>query len=77
MLRSSARRAPERSGRGWAAIAAANLYVLTRVVAALVQNTAAGEDDGSLLSVKLRRLSDRDRALVERLVDGMLEYEDR
>jgi transcriptional regulator with XRE-family HTH domain len=37
----------------------------------------AGEDDGSLLSVKLRRLSDRDRALVERLVDGMLEYEDR
>jgi transcriptional regulator with XRE-family HTH domain len=39
--------------------------------------TSAVEDDGSLLSVKLRRLSDRDRALVERLVDGMLEYEDR
>jgi transcriptional regulator with XRE-family HTH domain len=38
---------------------------------------SAVEDDGSLLSVKLRRLSDRDRALVERLVDGMLEYEDR
>jgi transcriptional regulator with XRE-family HTH domain len=35
------------------------------------------DDDGSLLSVKLRRLSERDRALVERLVDGMLEYEDR
>jgi transcriptional regulator with XRE-family HTH domain len=38
---------------------------------------SSAEDDGSLLSVKLRRLSERDRALVERLVDGMLEYEER
>ncbi len=35
------------------------------------------DDDGSLLSIKLRRLSERDRALVEHLVDGMLEHEDR
>jgi transcriptional regulator with XRE-family HTH domain len=35
------------------------------------------DDDGSLLSIKLRRLSDRDRLLIERLVDGMLEHEDR
>ena len=35
------------------------------------------DDDGSLLSIKLRRLSDRDRALIEHLVDGMLENEDR
>jgi transcriptional regulator with XRE-family HTH domain len=35
------------------------------------------DDDGSLLSIKLRRLSDRDRILIERLVDGMLEHEDR
>jgi transcriptional regulator with XRE-family HTH domain len=35
------------------------------------------DDDGSLLSTKMRRLSDRDRILVERLVDGMLEHEDR
>jgi transcriptional regulator with XRE-family HTH domain len=33
------------------------------------------EDDGSLLGVKLRRLSERDRALVESLVDSMLEHE--
>jgi len=33
------------------------------------------DDDGSLLGVKLRRLSERDRALVERLVDAMLEHE--
>ena len=33
------------------------------------------EDDGSLLAVKLRRLSDRDRIVVERLVDAMLEHE--
>jgi transcriptional regulator with XRE-family HTH domain len=39
--------------------------------------TSRVEDDGSLLGVKLRRLSERDRALVERLVDGMLEHEDR
>jgi transcriptional regulator with XRE-family HTH domain len=35
------------------------------------------DDDGSLLSLKLRRLSERDRALLERLVDAMLEHEDR
>ena len=35
------------------------------------------DDDGTLLSVKLRRLRDRDRILVERLVDAMLENEDR
>jgi transcriptional regulator with XRE-family HTH domain len=39
--------------------------------------STAVEDDGSLLGVKLRRLSERDRALVERLVDGMLELEGR
>ena len=33
------------------------------------------EDDGSLLGVKLRRLSERDRVVVERLVDAMLEHE--
>ncbi|MGD0381080.1 MAG: helix-turn-helix domain-containing protein [Acidimicrobiales bacterium] len=33
------------------------------------------DDDGSLLAIKLRRLSPRDRALVERLVDAMLELE--
>jgi hypothetical protein len=36
---------------------------------------ARPEDDGSLLGVKLRRLSERDRALVESLVDAMLEHE--
>ena len=35
------------------------------------------DDDGSLLAVKMRRLSDRDRTLIERLVDAMLEHEDR
>ncbi|HEY5026314.1 MAG TPA: helix-turn-helix domain-containing protein [Acidimicrobiales bacterium] len=35
------------------------------------------EDDGSILGVKLRRLSKRDRALVEHLVDAMLEHEHR
>ena len=35
------------------------------------------DDDGSLLSIKLRRLSERDRILLERLVDAMLEHEDR
>ena len=39
--------------------------------------TARPEDDGSLLSTKLRRLSERDRALVERVVDAMIELEDR
>ena len=35
------------------------------------------EEDGPLLAVKLRRLSERDRVLVERLVDAMLEHEER
>jgi transcriptional regulator with XRE-family HTH domain len=35
------------------------------------------DDDDSLLSIKLRRLSERDRVLLERLVDAMLEHEDR
>ncbi|HXQ43966.1 MAG TPA: helix-turn-helix domain-containing protein [Acidimicrobiales bacterium] len=35
------------------------------------------DDDGSLLSIKLRRLSERDRILLERLVDAMIEEEDR
>lgn len=34
-------------------------------------------DDGGLLAVKLRRLSERDMLLVERLVDSMLEHEER
>ncbi len=38
-------------------------------------HASRNEDDGSLLAVKLRRLSDRDRALVERVVDAMLELE--
>lgn len=40
-------------------------------------DTPKADDDGSLLSMKLRRLSDRDRILVERLIDAMLEHEDR
>ncbi|HVC69762.1 MAG TPA: helix-turn-helix domain-containing protein [Acidimicrobiales bacterium] len=43
----------------------------------LPADASKGDDDGSLLSIKLRRLSDRDRILVERLVDTMLEHEDR
>jgi transcriptional regulator with XRE-family HTH domain len=39
--------------------------------------TGRSDDDGSILSVKLRRLSDRDRVVVERLVDAMLEQDDR
>jgi transcriptional regulator with XRE-family HTH domain len=35
------------------------------------------DDDGSLLAIKMRRISDRDRILLERLVDAMLEHEDR
>ena len=34
-------------------------------------------EDGSLLGVKLRRLSERDRLLVEQLVDAMLENDER
>jgi transcriptional regulator with XRE-family HTH domain len=35
------------------------------------------DEEGSLLALKLRRLSERDRTLVERLVDAMLEHEER
>jgi transcriptional regulator with XRE-family HTH domain len=35
------------------------------------------DEDESLLTLKLRRLSERDRALVERLVDTMIEHEER
>ncbi|HTZ10633.1 MAG TPA: helix-turn-helix domain-containing protein [Acidimicrobiales bacterium] len=42
---------------------------------------SAGEggrgEEGSLLALKLRRLSERDRTLVERLVDAMLELDER
>jgi len=34
------------------------------------------DDDGSLLTLKLRRLSDRERTIVERLVDAMIEAQD-
>ncbi len=47
----------------------------TRRSAGPSSNTARAEDDDSLLAVKLRRLSARDRALVERVVDAMLELE--
>ena len=43
--------------------------------ASATSDASRPDDDGSLLSVKLRRLSRRDRALVERLVDAMLELE--
>jgi transcriptional regulator with XRE-family HTH domain len=39
-------------------------------------STGRSDDDGSILGVKLRRLSDRDRAVVERLVDAMLDQDD-
>jgi len=48
-----------------------------RPPAGSVGASSRDEDDGSLLAVKLRRLSDRDRILVERLVDAMLEHEHR
>jgi transcriptional regulator with XRE-family HTH domain len=48
-----------------------------RSLAAVPGDTARTAEEGSLLAVKLRRLSERDRALVERLVDAMLEHEDR
>jgi transcriptional regulator with XRE-family HTH domain len=35
------------------------------------------DDDGSILAMKMRRLSERDRALVERLVDGMIDLDER
>jgi transcriptional regulator with XRE-family HTH domain len=47
----------------------------TRSSTGTSSDAARAEDDGSLLAVKLRRLSDRDRALVERVVDAMLELE--
>jgi transcriptional regulator with XRE-family HTH domain len=34
------------------------------------------DEEGTLLGVKLRRLSERDRLLVERMVDAMLEHEE-
>jgi transcriptional regulator with XRE-family HTH domain len=37
---------------------------------------ARPDEDGSPLGIKLRRLSERDRALVEALVDTMLDAED-
>jgi transcriptional regulator with XRE-family HTH domain len=46
-----------------------------RSSAASSQGPNRAEDDGALLGVKLRRLSERDRALVESLVDSMLEHE--
>ena len=42
-----------------------------------VAEGSKSDDEGSLLSMKLKRLSDRDLILVERLVDGMLEHEER
>jgi transcriptional regulator with XRE-family HTH domain len=41
--------------------------------------TAKANDDSSTLSLKLRRLGERDRIVVERMVDAMLEadFEDR
>ena len=47
-----------------------------RALASVPVDGRPGEE-GSLLSVKLRRLSERDRLVVERLVDAMLEHEDR
>ena len=49
----------------------------TRSSTTAASGTSRPEDDGSLLGVKLRRLSERDRALVEHLVDGMIEHEER
>lgn len=41
-----------------------------------VREAVSVEEDGSLLGVKLRRLSNRDRQLVETLVDAMIEREE-
>jgi transcriptional regulator with XRE-family HTH domain len=35
------------------------------------------EEDGSVLALKLRRLSERDRLIVERVVDTMIENQDK
>jgi len=49
----------------------------TRPARAAADSTSRTDDDGSLLGVKLRRLSERDRVVVESLVDAMLEHEHR
>ncbi|MHB8328936.1 MAG: helix-turn-helix domain-containing protein [Acidimicrobiales bacterium] len=41
------------------------------------QQSRAASEAGSAIQVKLQRLSERDRALVEKLVDAMLQIEDR
>lgn len=45
----------------------------------LLDHSANGRSshDAPALSAKVRRLSERDRAIVERLVDAMLEHDDR
>jgi transcriptional regulator with XRE-family HTH domain len=48
-----------------------------RSLAGSAAGAPRGDDDGSLLGMKLRRLSPRDRTLVERLVDAMLEHDHR
>jgi len=48
-----------------------------RSSASVPAETGRSGEDTSLLGVKLRRLSERDRLVVERLVDAMLEHEDR
>ena len=47
-----------------------------RVSPATPGNGPRPEEDGSLFTMKVRRLSERDRALVERLVDAMIEHEE-
>jgi transcriptional regulator with XRE-family HTH domain len=49
----------------------------TRPLVTSITDGQRDEDEGSLLALKLRRLSERDRTLVERLVDTMLEHEER
>jgi transcriptional regulator with XRE-family HTH domain len=48
-----------------------------RQLAAVPDDSARSSEEGALLAVKLRRLSERDRAVVERLVDAMLEHDER
>jgi len=49
-----------------------------RSLAAVPSAADAGRgEEGGLLALKLRRLSERDRTLVERLVDAMLEHDER
>jgi len=47
-----------------------------RRASAAPSNGPRPEDDSSLFAMKVRRLSERDRALVERLVDAMIEHEE-